>query len=218
MMNVRACGWLLAAALLASGPVAAQNLLTNGSFEQPAYPSGVTTTGTMTGWTSSSGQFEVWNGFQGPGADGGQYLELDVSGCTTVSQTIPTTTLDDYTVSLAFAPRNGYSDNSIEVRWNGAVIGTASADGSANAGNVVWTYHSYPATGATGTSTLEITNTDACNHVGALLDDVVVTAVPKPAPVPVPGLGLGALLVACCGLMVLALAERRSPGGAALRR
>jgi hypothetical protein len=193
--------------LFAAGAAGAQNLVVNGSFEQPAFgANSVNGPSTIPGWTSTGG-FEVWNQFQGPAADGVQYLELDTNTCTTISQTISTTLLQNYTVSLDFAARNGIADNRIEVLWNGVVIGTASADGSNQSGNVVWTPHGFAAVGASGSSTLAIRNVDTCDGQGSLLDNVAVVAV-----TPLPMLGSLGLALLAGGLMLLALVIlRRRP-------
>ena len=200
---------LLCAGALYAGSAGAQNLLVNGSFEQPAFaPDSVNGPGSIPGWTSTGG-FEVWNQFQGPAADGQQYLELDVASCTTISQTITTDPSKDYWVSLAFGARNGVADNRIEVLWNGAVIGAASADGSALSGNTIWKRYSFPAPGGSASSTLAIRNVDACDGLGSLLDDVsVAVAVPL---VPTPSLGSigAALLMGALGLFALLLLRRR---------
>jgi len=201
MMGARLFARLFFGSLLAAGSAGAQNLLVNGSFEQPVFTDPVNSPSTIPGWTSTPEPFEVWNQFQGPGADGNQYLELDVSGCTTISQTVPTSAQKSYAVSLAFAARQGVQDNRIEVLWNGTVIGTASADGSAVNGNVPWTRHSYAAQpGGAGSSTLSIRNVDACDGLGSLLDDVsVVEAAP---PVSLTALGPLGLVLIAAGLML----------------
>ncbi len=208
MNVVRVLSWLFSGTLLAAGATNAQNLLINGSFEDPPFtPDSVNYPDTIPGWTSTPAPFEFWNQFQGPAADGNQYIELDVSGCTTISQTIPTSSQSNYRVSLAYAPRDGVTDNRIEVLWNGTVIGTASADGSSQSGNVVWTRHSYAAPGAAGSSTLAIRNVDACDGVGSLLDDVSVVAVAP--PVATPTLGPAGLALLTGSLILTALIRQR---------
>jgi hypothetical protein len=199
-------GWFCGALFMA-GSATAQNLLINGSFEQPAFSYGTANypLPSIPGWTSTA-DFEVWNQLQGPGAAGNQYLELDVSTCTTISQTIPTDASKNYVVSLAFGARDGVADNRIEVLWNGTIIGSASADGTGQSG-IVWTNYAYPAPGAAGTSTLEIRNVDTCDGVGSMLDNVAVVVAPTPAPAFGP-FGL-VLLAGGFGLLALVLLRRR---------
>jgi hypothetical protein len=208
MSAARVVSWLFCATLLVAGPASAQNLLINGSFEEPAFDTDtVNSPTTIPGWTSTPAPFEVWNQFQGPGADGNQYLELDVSTCTTISQTLPTSATQNYLVSLAFGARDGVTDNRIEVLWNGAVIGTASANGTSQTGNIVWTRYGFRVLGADGSSTLAIRNVDTCDSVGSMLDDVSVVAV-APA-VSVPTFGLFGIIVLTGGLMLLVFVMRR---------
>lgn len=212
MNTARLFSWLLCSTLLVAGSASAQNLLINGSFEDPAFgPNTVNNPDTISGWTSTPAPFELWNDYQGPGADGNQYLELDVAGCTTISQTIPTNATQNYLVSLAFGARVGIADNRIEVLWNGAVIGTASADGSDESGNIVWTRHGFRAVGASGSSTLAIRNVDPCDGLGSMLDDVSVVEVAAPVSVPALRPFGVALLAGSLMLFALVLVRRRGP-------
>jgi hypothetical protein len=208
MMGIRTISRLFFCAVLVAGSAGAQNLLTNGSFEEPVFGSSVNYPSTIPGWTTAPETFEVWNQLQGPGADGNQYLELDVNSCTTVSQTFATSTDNFYRVSLAFAARAGVQDNRIEVLWNGNVIGTASADGSAVSGNVQWTRHAYAVQqGAAGSSTLSIRNVDACDGLGSLIDDVSVVVAAPPASIP--ALGPFGIALLAGGCVLLARLRRR---------
>jgi hypothetical protein len=85
MSSIRAHFFLLCGILLFAGSASAQNLLTNGSFEDPPFSAGTANypLPSIPGWTSTA-DFEVWNQLQGPAADGNQYLEMDVSTCTTI--------------------------------------------------------------------------------------------------------------------------------------
>lgn len=204
MSAARLFAWLLCGTLFVAGSAGAQNLLVNGSFESPAFgPNSVNYPDTIPGWTSTPAPFEFWNQFQGPAADGNQYIELDVSTCTTISQTIPTSSSSNYLVSLAFGARDTVADNRIEVLWNGAVIGRASANGSALSGDTVWTRHSYLTQGGAGSSTLAIRNVDTCDGLGSLLDDVsVVEAAPT---VTVPARSSLGLVLLTGGFMLITL-------------
>jgi Protein of unknown function (DUF642) len=204
MNTARVFSRLFCITLLVAGSANAQNLLINGSFEEPAFGAdSVNNPSTIPGWTSTPAPFEVWNQFQGPGADGNQYLELDVSGCTTISQSITTSATQNYLVSLAYGARVGVADNRIEVLWNGAVIGTASADGSDESGNIVWTRYGFRVQGASGSSTLAIRNVDTCDGLGSMVDDVsVVEAAP---PVSVPTLSSYGVALLAASFMPLAI-------------
>ena len=210
MMGIRVFARLFLGTVFVAGSAGAQNLLTNGSFEEPVFAGSVNYPATIPGWTTTPETFEVWNQLQGPGADGSQYLELDVNSCTTVSQTIPTSPDNFYRVSLAFAARVGVQDNRIEVLWNGTVIGTASADGSGVSGNVQWSRHAYAIQqGAAGSSTLSIRNVDSCDGLGSLIDDVSVVVAAPPASIPTLGWFAMASLVGGLVLSALALARHR---------
>jgi hypothetical protein len=210
MNTTRVFSWLFCITLLVSGSANAQNLLINGSFEEPAFGAdSVNNPSTIPGWTSTPAPFEVWNQFQGPGADGNQYLELDVSGCTTISQSITTSATQNYLVSLAYGARVGVADNRIEVLWNGAVIGTASADGSDESGNIVWTRYGFHAQGASGSSTLAIRNVDTCDGLGSMVDDVSVVEAAPPVSVPTLSSYGVTLLAASFMLLAIILLRRR---------
>jgi hypothetical protein len=205
MSRFRLAILVLGMALFSAPAFAQGNLVVNGSFEDPVYGAAVSYPVPVTGWTiAPDSGFEVWNNFQGPGADGSQYLELDVFTCNTVSQTIPTSSGSDYLISFAFGARNGVADNRVQVSWNGQPVGTASADGTGQA-EIVWTSHSFLVRGAPGSSTLEFTNIDACDGVGSMLDNVSVLAqeirvVPALAPA---GTGVLIALLALSAAVVL---------------
>jgi hypothetical protein len=209
MRTARRLALLLIGSLLAVAPSAAQNLLLNGSFENPVYPNPNNFPVPVTSWTTSPDSgFEVWRNLEGPAADGDQHLEIDVNTCNTISQTIPTSSLNDYRISLAFAARNGVADNEIEVLWNGSVIGGATADGTGQ-NTIAWTYYTFLGHGASGSSTLQIRNIDACDGVGALLDDVsVIDQGPR-----IPALGPVGFALLGTGLAIAALFVLRRRAG-----
>ena len=162
----------------------------------------------MTGWSvfPDSG-FEIWDSCGGTAADGGQCLEPDVNTCNTSSQTIATTAAHRHVISLASSARPGFAGTEVEARWNGVVVGSASADGTGQ-GQVNWAYHTVIVPGAAGSSLFQLTNLEACDGLGAKLDDVSVVEAPA----------LPALDPHGLALLVDALARPRrvrsdSPGG-----
>lgn len=205
MMSHRIHALLLCLAL-AAAPALAQNLVVNGSFEDPDYPAGVNF-GALTGWSINPDvNFEVWDGVEGPGANGDQYIEMDNTTCNSVVQTIPTEADRDYVVTFAFGARNGVADNRVNVYWNSQLIGSASADGT-NQSQIVWTYYSFLAHGGAGASTLDFSNVDTCDSVGAMLDDVSVVERPFGIPT-LDSLGLALLAAALGAAAFLALRRR----------
>jgi len=199
MKQRQVCTLLVALAAVAA-PAFGQNLVTNGSFETPVYPNGVNWPVPVTGWTiAPDSGFEVWTN-SGPAADGAQFLELDVTTCDTISQTLTTVSGLRYRVRYAYSARPGVADNRVEVRWNGQLISSASANG-VGLTNPSWTYYSAEVQ-ATGVSTaLTFANVDACDGVGSFLDDVSVTEVE-----PVPALGGGGLLALAALLAIVGCA------------
>lgn len=201
-MNKRQVCTLLVGLAAVAAPAFGQNLVTNGSFENPAESSGVNYPSTVPGWTISPDTFfEVWTN-QLPAADGVQFIELSVNTCDTISQTITTVPGRRYKVRYAFSPRPDIADNSVAVSWGGQVISSASGNGS-SLNTTAWSYYS-AVVQATGTSTvLSFADTDTCDSVGTLLDDISVT---EEEPIPALGrTGLAALaaLLALVGCLVL---------------
>lgn len=195
---------------LVSLPAFAQNLVVNGSFEAPVYAAGTHYPVAVTGWAiEPDSGFEVWNNYQGPGADGPQYLELDVFTCNTISQAVPTFPGHTYAVRYAFGGRPGVADNEVVVRWNGTQISSASADGTGQT-TVVWTYYNAVATATGSSSTLTFTNVDDCDALGAMLDDVSVVDQGAPVATAVPTLDprVLAALAAVLALAALVLLRR----------
>jgi hypothetical protein len=129
---------------------------------------------------------ELQRNATGPSAEGDQYAELDgdlygpgdslegVGGASVkISQMISTIPGEKYNLTFAFSPRAGTnaSNNVLEARVNGEVLGTISQDGLGNQGTD-WTYHSYQFT-AEGTSALvEFSDLGTQDSLGTLLDDV----------------------------------------------
>jgi hypothetical protein len=188
------CTCLVGLAAVA-GPALGQNLVTNGSFEAPAYSGGIHWPVPVTGWTIGPDTgFEVWTNV-GAAADGVQFIELDVTTCDTISQTLSTVSGRRYRVQYAYSARPGIADNRVEARWDGQLISSASANGSSLT-QPSWTFHTAEVT-ATGTSAaLTFANVDSCDGVGSFLDDVSVTEIEAVPMLGGAGLAVLAALIA----------------------
>ncbi len=178
---------------------AAQNFVTNGSFESPAI-GGFVVVSSMPGWTLSSGTgFEIQNNVAGAPFVGAQHIELDGNVNSGMTQTVPTATGVPYVLSVEYSPRPGVAaaSNGVEVRINGALVATLVADGTANA-NTVWTKYSFPFT-ATGATVVDFRAVGTSDGVGGYIDDVQCLASGPPLLVPAMSplmLGVMALLLA----------------------
>jgi VCBS repeat-containing protein len=106
------------------------NVLVNGSFEDghQVGPGGIDYPGSLPGWTSVQGSFEVWGtGFLGNiASDGIAFLELDNGGGRDAySSNLTTDVGREYTLAFDLAQRNGTSSvsNQVEFFVNGVSLG-----------------------------------------------------------------------------------------------
>ena len=159
----------LALFLLAT-PAQSQNLVINGSFEDPPIP-GVFLITTIPGWTVTGGGVgEIHRGISGiTGAMGKQWLELDANSNTSIYQDIPTVPDQRYRLLFRDANRPGDSGSRIDILWNDVLQGwttpTSSEFRAINGGEFV----------ATGrVSRIGFRAAGPSNSIGDLLDDVIV--------------------------------------------
>lgn len=205
---------LLAAAALA--PTAQANLVTNGSFEDPAldlvltdglnpvlYRYGRIDPALLTGWSVSGSGLGLVDGVPGgwvAGA-GDQYINLESGFVGAINQTVATTPGQRYTFSFLYAPdpfANG-NDDALRVFWDGQLLDTV--DGTdVTLEDLTWHLISYEVTATAAGTVLGFEDTPGTSFVGAYLDDVQLA----PAPVPLPG----AALLFGSGLLALGLRRR----------
>jgi hypothetical protein len=192
MKNVAFGGF--AAGLLAMSAFAQANLVTNGSFEADLQSAGTWNIyANLTGWTGGADGIELRNNIAGAAYDGVNYVELDTNINSASSQVLGTTLGQKYTLSFAYAPREGTaaSTNGIEVFWNGVSQGTFSGTGAAS-GNA-WVPENLTVTGTSPTSNLEFRAVGISDSYGGSLDAVSLTAIPEPESYAMMLAGLGLL-------------------------
>jgi hypothetical protein len=198
---------LLAAAALAiaaSGAQAATNLVINGSFEAETQGSGTYSIPTnLTGWTGGVYGIELRNNVAGAAIDGNNYVELDTTANSSMSQTITGNGL--YQLSFWYSARPSLeANNSNGLHYNfgglnGDVLLTTSAVGSGNN----WQQFT-GLVNLNGPTVLQFSAVESSNSFGGSLDNVSVTAVPEPETY--------ALLLAGLGLMgTIARRRKNSP-------
>ena len=95
-----------------------QNLLTNGSFEDPRindrsykHPAQIP------GWELARGQkFEIQRNIMGTAAEGQQYVELASNAPIAISQKVATTAGGQYLLEVAYSARPGYEDIEVAIK------------------------------------------------------------------------------------------------------
>jgi hypothetical protein len=176
---------------------ATAGLVTNGSFEADAIPSGTFAyLPSITGWTLASGPaIEIQNHVAGSPFDGNQFVELDSSANSGMYQDIATVAGQTYQLSFAYSPRPGVaeSSNGIDIRWGGLDLGIIKQTGIGHS-DTVWSIHTYDLTATSSLTRLEFTATGTSDSYGGYLDAVSVNSVPEPASVAMTAMGIGAML------------------------
>ena len=166
---------IAAAALLATlGSAHAQNIVVDGGFESVSQATGSWNVySSIPGWTTTSGSgIEVRDNVAGNAYEGHNYVELDSNDNSAMAQTLTTHAGTQYTLSFEYSARTGVaaSSNPISVYWDGALLGTADLDGTAQSGNV-WNLYTYTVTG-TGSDVLNFAAGGISDSVGGSLDAV----------------------------------------------
>jgi hypothetical protein len=194
MRKLKLSRWT-ATALLATPffAAASTNLITNGSFEANAQANTTWNIyNNLTGWTGGRGGIELRNNVAGKAYEGKNYVELDTTANSSMSQSFNTLLGQAYVLSFAYSPREGVatSSNGIQVLWNGADLGTFTGTGAAS-GNV-WEVETLNVFGTGGLTTLSFKSVGRSDSYGGSLDSVsVTTAIPEPATYALMAAGLG---------------------------
>ena len=190
-------------ALLSGGSAFAApvELLVNGSFEaNHQAATSVRTYANLTGWTGGQYGIELRNNNAGVAADGVNFVELDTTRNSSMSQAVLTTLGQHYTLSFQFQDRAGVAASSqgLAVEWGGNAIGQV--NNSLNGG---WQTQTYSLIGNGSAMNLKFSAIGASDRLGTSLDNVsLITAVPEPETY--------AMLLAGMGLVGVAARRRKA--------
>ncbi|TMP80796.1 hemolysin-type calcium-binding protein [Pseudoalteromonas phenolica] len=159
--------------LFASQFAFADNLITNGSFEQDVVNSKWTLLNTVTGWQNDGARFEIQTSRLEiiNAQKGNQYIELDSTANYSIYQNIATEAGQSYEVSFYYSPRiqGNSSTNKAEVKWNGQTVL------SLNSTTRGWQSFNVTVTADSDLSELRFVGTGKNDSLGAFIDNVSVT-------------------------------------------
>lgn len=198
---------LLAAvfALAAVGSQAA-NLVSNGSFEANSIANGSWRTySTLTGWTGTP-NVELRNNVAGAAQDGFNYVELDTSRNSGITQTVFGTGLVDLSFWYSARPQTGTTTNDLNVSFGDFNASFLHGIGNSTNHNIWQQFTQRIDLGYLGSATLAFSAAGASDGYGGSLDNITVTAVPEPGTYVMFLTGLG---------MMAAVGRRRSRAGKA---
>jgi hypothetical protein len=160
----------------AVSPSSGQNLIVNGSFEEPQFPSGYKILPTIPGWKVSAGPgIELQHGVAGSSKDGAQHAELDCTENVGIEQAISTPADSRLSLSFSYSPRPGRpaGTNGVDVRVDGKLVVTLAEDGTPLE-DAHWSEHAFVFVAAGPTATIEFHGTGASDGFGGFIDDVKV--------------------------------------------
>lgn len=202
-------------ALLGFSGLAAADLINNGSFESVNQNSGTWSIyNNLAGWNVGSNGVEIRNNNAGSAYDGKNFVELDTTNNSSISQSFSAVAGYTYELSFAYSARNFLSGSSNPAESNSNKIGVTVSQGNNSYLNGVvagsndtngnqWLSMSYTFKAlSSGTATLMFAALGNSDSYGGSLDAVslTVSAVPEPETY--------AMFLAGLGLMV-GVARRR---------
>jgi hypothetical protein len=172
------------------------NLIQNGDFEAPALSANswdvIPASNPLLKWlvdwvntpvnTSARLGLEIQNHVAGNPFAGAQHAELDGDAPVTISQNISTIPGKQYSLTFKYSPRPGVTNNALQPKVNGGVLGAVvNADGSANA-DTVWQTITRTFTASSALTKVEIADVGPEDSLGGYIDNVSLTCTGDPAP------------------------------------
>ncbi|GAA5177823.1 hypothetical protein GCM10025771_15710 [Niveibacterium umoris] len=170
-------------ALIGAASAAPINLIENGSFESVSQKAGTWNIySSLAGWQVGGKGVEIRDNVAGTAYDGKNFVELDTTKNSWISQAFETTIGQSYKVSFFYSPRQGVASNSNDILalLNGTVAKTASGSGIGKSGNV-WQEIDFNFVATGPMSTLGFMAAGVSDSYGGSLDKVSVSAVPEPS-------------------------------------
>jgi len=192
--TLRTVACVLVTTVSFAATASADDLVINGSFENPAITGSWDIFPAITGWQLARGpSIEIQRSVNNwKSATGSQYVELDsdidgpkgsVTGdnaSSAIYQDLPTTPGASYTLQFAFSPRPGVADNRLEVTWDGQILDTLTASGTGRS-TPNWQTSTYIVQATGSVTRLQFGDRSVSDSLGTLLDDVHVSTTPEPA-------------------------------------
>ncbi|WAC72965.1 DUF642 domain-containing protein [Roseateles sp. SL47] len=168
------------------------NLLVNGSFESNVLRNGTWANfGSIDGWTVGNKGVEVRDNISGSALDGQNFVELDSTGNSSISQSFATVAGYTYELSFSYANRpdnRGAASNGIS--WSvGSLSGTVGQNTSTS-----WATYTTTFVGTGDVMTLSFAGIGRSDSYGTSLDNVsvsVISTVPEPQSYALMLAGLG---------------------------
>ena len=187
---------LVAASLALTCLAHSQELILNGSFENPVIGGFFQTvnagSSTLTNWFVGRTSIDIVSTTFAPSfpsRDGNQHVDIaGTPGPGLISQFFSTTAGTDYV--LRFSASSNGSSRLFEVYWEGAILTTPAAPAQGTWQDFQFILHTSSSSGMVGFGSL-LSDTNQ----GALIDSVSVQVVPEPLSMAAFGLGLAALVL-----------------------